>query len=151
MNYINLHTHFFSSEAGVISIMNAFIDDVFQKNNFYSLGIHPWNIRKINADEVLSNLTEIAQYKNVLAIGECGLDKLIDIDLKEQERIFVAQIKIAEQLRKPLIIHCVRAFDDLIRIKKEMKISVPMIVHGYNNTQQIAEQLSKTEFYLSFG
>jgi TatD DNase family protein len=50
-----------------------------------------------------------------------------------------------------MIIHCVKAFNELIRIKKENKVSVPMIIHGFNNNEQIAEQLLKENFYLSFG
>jgi TatD DNase family protein len=92
-----------------------------------------------------------ANSKQVFAIGECGLDKLIDIPISKQEEIFIEQIKIAEKVKKPLIIHCVKAFEELIRIKKELKINIPLIVHGFNNKEQIAEQLIKNGFYISFG
>ena len=50
-----------------------------------------------------------------------------------------------------MIIHCVKAFDELIRIKKELNVRVPMIVHGYNNNKQIAAKLLENNFYFSFG
>lgn len=116
-----------------------------------STGIHPWYIRQYNIPEVLEKIRAAASYKNVLAIGECGLDRLVNIPLAEQEQIFIEQIRIAEVVNKPVIVHCVKAFDDLIRIKNSMSARVPFIVHGYNNNMQIALQLLKNDFYISFG
>lgn len=149
--YINIHTHL-PSEDGVISIFNAGIDPVaFQNHKFISIGIHPWYIREMNIESALQFTRENADSEQVLAIGECGLDALTDIPMAEQERIFTEQIKIAQQFKKPLIIHCVKAFDELIRIKKEHKIKVPMIVHGFNNNEQIAQRLISNGFLISFG
>jgi TatD DNase family protein len=58
---------------------------------------------------------------------------------------------LAELLKKPVIIHCVRAFDELMSIKKKNNPQVPLIIHGYNNNQQIAQALVKQGFYLSLG
>jgi TatD DNase family protein len=92
-----------------------------------------------------------ASSEKVFAIGECGLDKIINVPLEEQKRIFVEQIKIAEQNKKPLIIHCVKAFDELIKIKNELQIKVPIVIHGFNNNGKIAQQLLKSGFYISLG
>jgi TatD DNase family protein len=149
--YINIHTHAISlnDEFALINHNAEIRDDV--PRSYFSIGIHPWKINLQSEGEQLFAILKNLTNKHLFAIGECGLDKLIDTDLKEQEKIFMAQIRIAEEIKKPIIIHCVKAFEDLVRIKKEMKVSVPMIIHGYNNNQQIAEHLIKNNFYFSFG
>jgi len=91
------------------------------------------------------------QDKNCLAIGECGLDKRIEIPLPFQQMVFEKQLELAEQYQKPVIIHCVAAFNEVIAIKKKMNISVPMIIHGFSKNETIAQQLIDHGFYLSFG
>jgi TatD DNase family protein len=146
--YINIHTH--SPGAEGISIYNQ--DPAAPlADQLISIGIHPWHIKKHNIAEVLDLIRKNSARDNVKAIGECGLDRLSDTPLSEQEQLFKEQVQIAIDVKKPLIIHCVKAFDDLIRIKKEMRANVPFIVHGYNNNLQIAEQLLRNDFYLSFG
>ncbi|MBA3972513.1 MAG: TatD family hydrolase [Bacteroidetes bacterium] len=150
IQYSNIHTHNIPApdEVAIYNVKNNVITD---KHYFVSLGLHPWYIDKTNVIDEINSIRKYASEKNILAIGECGLDKLIDTDLEVQEKIFKEQILIAETVRKPLIIHCVKAFDSLIRIKKEMKVSVPMIIHGYNNNEQITQQLLNNNFYFSFG
>lgn len=114
----------------------------------YSIGIHPKDIdiNLINnqLDWLQSNINE-----NCFAIGECGLDSLVSIDQKIQEDVFFKQIKIANELKKPVIIHCVRKFYEVISFKKYAE--QPMIIHGFNKKQNVAEDLLKNNFYLSFG
>ena len=86
-----------------------------------------------------------------LALGECGLDKRIDIPLSVQITVFKKQLELVQQTNKPIILHCVAAFDEVIAIKKEMKIENPMIIHGFSKNEQVAQSLLKNEFYLSFG
>ncbi|MFY9311093.1 MAG: TatD family hydrolase [Bacteroidia bacterium] len=147
--YINIHTHhiFGKDELFIINLSpERYVD-----GGYCSVGIHPWYINFDSLEKDLLKLGVLASQKNVLAIGECGLDRLIELPLDKQEAVFKAQLIIAEQVQKPVIIHCVKAFDSLIRIKKECKISVPLIVHGYNNNQQIMLELLKNGFYISFG
>ena len=147
--YINIHTHniFRKDELFILNLSpERYVDGVY-----CSVGIHPWHINFNSLESDLEKLKSIALKNNVLAIGECGLDRLIDVSLEQQEVIFKAQLKIAEEVQKPVIIHCVKAFDSLIRIKKEMNINVPLVVHGYNNNQQILLELLKNGFYISFG
>lgn len=150
--FVNIHTHSKSINSTELEIIN--IDNVIEfdaSNHYCSIGIHPWKINKSTYEEELNILKKISSQKNIAAIGECGLDKLTKTDLLIQEFIFKTQISIAESVQKPLIIHCVKAFDELIRIKKKMSISVPIIVHAYNNNKQILAQLLKNGFYISLG
>jgi len=147
--YINIHTHH-PAEDGGIAIVNTAPENAAAATGFISSGIHPWSIGS-DSEEALELLRKAAGLNHVLAIGECGLDKLRKTPMEVQERIFIEQIRIAEAVSKPLIIHCVKAFEQLLRINKSEKITVPFIIHGYNNNDQIAAQLQRHGMYLSFG
>lgn len=115
------------------------------------MGIHPWYADAENWESQLRFIEKMAVHEKVLAIGECGLDRLIALPLDKQLMIFEAQIKIAECVQKPVIIHCVRAFNELLQWKKQTKNTVPLIVHGFNNKPEIARQLLIHDFYFSLG
>jgi TatD DNase family protein len=79
------------------------------------------------------------------------LDKLKGAPLADQINIFEQQIALAKQLNKPMIIHCVKAFAELIEIKKRLKVKIPMIIHGFNKKEALGKQLIDNGFFLSFG
>jgi TatD DNase family protein len=150
VKFINIHTHHEENDA--ISILNIFTDVLkITMHNFVSIGLHPWHVQQENVQLKLAELRINATHPHVKAIGECGLDRLTEADLAVQIPVFTEQISIAEAVKKPLIVHCVKAFDELLRIKKSQKITVPLIVHGYNNNTIIAGQLLQNGCYLSFG
>ena len=120
-------------------------------DTYFSLGIHPWFIECQDIDLAIETFKAYGNHPKLLAIGECGLDRTINTDLSLQTLVFRRQIELSEQLHKPLIIHCVRAFNELIQIKKSVNTSVPWIVHGYNNKPESARQLLKHDCYLSLG
>ena len=68
-----------------------------------------------------------------------------------QETVFIRQAKMADAAGKPLIVHLVKATDALLRLKKELKPRVPWIIHGFRGKAQLAEELLRHDFYLSFG
>ena len=84
-------------------------------------------------------------------MGECGLDKHSTATIATQTAFFIDQITISEQLEKPLIIHCVGCFNEVLRIKKEIKPVQPWIIHGFRGKPQLAKQLLRAGFYLSYG
>lgn len=121
-----------------------------KKPNLYSFGIHPWKIDK-DVNDILAEMDTISRNRRCIAIGECGLDKAIDTDLELQQKIFCEQIQIANEVQKPLMIHCVKAFNELTACLKKMNNTVPVIIHGFNNNQNIANDLLKHGYLLSFG
>ena len=121
-----------------------------KKPNLYSFGVHPWKIDK-NVNDILQEMDTISKNRRCIAIGECGLDKLIDVDFELQKRIFCDQIQIANEVQKPLIIHCVKAFNEVTACLKKMNNTVPVIIHGFNNNKNIADELLKNGYLLSFG
>ena len=151
MQFFNFHTHQTTNQPNVLELVNQYPQDFEASIPFYSIGIHPWYIKEDRIDDDLKIIEDKLQTENCLAIGECGLDKKIEVPLDLQISVFEKQLILAEKYKKPVVIHCVAAFQEVIVIKKKMKISVPMIVHGFSKNSQVADQLINEGFYLSFG
>ena len=151
MEFFNFHTHQFTNQPNILELVNQYPNEFDASIPFYSIGIHPWYIVEDRIDADLKIIEEKLQTENCLAIGECGLDKRIEIPLEQQIIVFEKQLALAEKYKKPVVIHCVAAFQEVIEIKKKMKISVPMIIHGFSKSNQLANQLIGAGFYLSFG
>ena len=149
--YYNFHTHKTTNESDVFELVNQYPKDFDASIPNYSIGIHPWHIVENEIDKELFFIESKLGEKNCLAVGECGLDKRIEISFDLQEEVFRKQLALAEKFRKPVVIHCVASFQELIKIKKELNISVPMIIHGFSKKQELAKQLLDNGFYLSFG
>lgn len=147
--FINTHTHSQLYDAK-IEVVNMDLNSK-EKSNHYSYGIHPWYINKEIVESQLRELSIMGHEKRCLAIGECGLDKLSEVDFQLQQDVFIEQIKIANKLKKPLIIHCVKAFNELLNCLNLNDNKVPVIVHGFNNNENIARFLTNEGFYFSFG
>lgn len=151
MRFINVHTHEAGHDADTIALVNQYpliADDLISR---YSIGIHPWYINMETADEELAIIERHLIMPNCLALGECGLDKRTETPFDIQQSIFKKQLMMAQQLNKPVIIHCVAAFQELIAIRKKLRLTVPMIIHGFSKSVELAKQLVDNEFYLSFG
>lgn len=119
-------------------------------NQYFSCGIHPWHIE--DSKIALSDLHQLAiTNKKIVAIGECGLDRLIDTPMEIQKQVFSSQIELAEKLELPVVIHCVKAWDELLELYKKYKPKMPWILHGFRGGKQQVEQLSKFGFCFSIG
>ena len=149
--FINLHTHKFSNLSDVIEVVNQYPWEFDASIPNYSIGIHPWYIDENRLESDLEIIKEKLQLNECLALGECGLDKRIEIPLDLQISVFKKQLEIVRLTNKPIVLHCVAAYDEVIAIKKEMKIENPMIIHGFSKNEQVAKSLLNNGFYLSFG
>jgi TatD DNase family protein len=151
MQYFNLHTHSYSNQADVFELVNQYPHEFIDTIPHYSIGIHPWFIEECRIESDLAIIESKLQKKNCLAVGECGLDKRIDVPFELQHTVFERQLLLAEQYQKPVLIHCVAAFQELIGIKKRLKLTVPFLIHGYSKNEQLAKELVANGCYLSFG
>ena len=152
MIYYDIHTHQPSVHPEDIAIVNTIIReecDLSMPAQWCSAGIHPWYI--YNVDKQISCLESVASSSAIVAIGEAGLDKLVKTPLDIQKNVFLRQAVLAEKLKKPLIIHCVKAWGELIAIRKIVKPHIPWIIHGFRGNGELAQQLILQGFYLSFG
>jgi len=148
--YIDIHTHDQHPAADVLCV--ASIYERFQRVHELatcSTGMHPWYLDDIETR--WEDLQAVASLPNVIAIGECGLDKVAETDWPLQVDAFSRQIKLAQRLRKPLIIHCVRAYEEVTLLLKQHRVDVPVVFHGFNKSRQLADELLKHGYYLSFG
>lgn len=158
MKYIDIHTHAAISKnrENRISFYNRIVGHETSGDlshiEMFSVGIHPWFIHSDESDgQLLGQLREKAMQPEVRMIGEAGLDKLQETPLERQLYLFEKQILLAEKLHKPLIIHCVKAWSELIALRKKIRPLSPWLIHGFRGKSELAGQLLKENFYLSFG
>lgn len=148
--FYDIHTHSELNSKQVFAIHNVYPNS----DNFsqpFSIGIHPWFLKKETYENELLLIEQKLQHHNFYAIGECGLDKAIETNFDFQKEIFIKQIELSEKYQKPIIIHCVRAFQEIIELGKLYKPSQPWIIHGFQKGKQLAFSLIKNGFYISFG
>ena len=156
--YVNTHTHHVGEGINVLDVGEggAWLEDenvrvlAEGQDVFYSVGLHPMKVGQA-ADEALTVIRETILDERVIAVGECGLDRRSAATMEKQERVLLEQVQLAEKYHKPLIIHCVKAYSELISIRKKSGTSVPWIIHGFNNNEQILAQLLDHGFYISIG
>ena len=150
MNVLDIHTH--NPQAGKNAIKNILKDfKQIPNTGFYTVGLHPWYLSEEKAEADLAELKSVCKNNNILAIGECGLDKLCKTNFDLQQTYFTKQVQLANEIKKPLIIHCVKAYAEVLQMLKENKVCVPVIFHGFNKNAQQAEQIISQGYFLSFG
>lgn len=144
MNLFNFHHHNLVNFYGIYNLELG--ENV--PESYFSVGIHPKDIDE-NWEKHFEAFKKISLQDNCLAIGECGLDALIDIDANLQKTVFERQILWANEIQKPVIIHCVKWFQELIPFQKLAE--VPLIIHGFNKKKSVTDEMLKHGFFLSFG
>lgn len=142
--FVNIHTHHNSGNRTTIQSLYQNFEQV-QQSGIYSIGLHPCYLSNANFEE----LVHWVLHKNVIAIGECGLDTICNTDSTQQQLLFAKQIALANELKKPLIIHCVKAWDEALKLLQPCK--VPVVFHGFVKSKELAMQLVSKGYYLSFG
>jgi len=151
MKFFNTHIHQFTNQPDVLELVNQYPQEFDASIPFYSIGIHPLFIDENRLEKDFQVVDEKLELPECLALGECGLDKRSETSLEVQQSVFEKQLALAEKHQKPVVIHCVAAFQELIEIKKRLKITVPMIIHGFSKKVELAKQLIDNGFYVSFG
>jgi TatD DNase family protein len=147
--FINIHTH--KTNEKDIFILNVPTNSIWHNWKYISYGIHPWDIEKNDIESQLEKIKKLCSEKKIVALGEVGLDSAIQTSLEIQKDIFIKQLEIAKQFKLPVIIHCVRAWADLLSIRKSGNYNNPWIIHGFIGNLQTAQQLIQAGCYLSFG
>jgi TatD DNase family protein len=153
--FIDIHTHHLQESDETVRVINRYPGEdipVFNGRNFFSVGLHPWKIKTEDENnQSLLMMEDALELDHVIFVGECGLDKLAETDFNEQKRVFQIQAFMAEEFRTPLIIHCVKAWNEILELLNKNKPTVPWIFHGYNGNAEISRQLSRKKALFSFG
>lgn len=152
-SFINIHTHHKPRLENEFVIRNAFMklstEQIEKLNYAVSVGLHPWHLHQMTVNECMDQLVELATLPNVLAIGETGIDKAIEIPVSKQIEYFDVQLTVAKAVQKPLIIHAVRSYTEFVPFLKKTKL--PFIFHQFQGNEQQAKELLKYNVKLSFG
>lgn len=152
MKYIDVHTHNSQSNENTFSLKNCFPYDTIPTDTYFSIGIHPWYIDTNIFEAQLKMMEQHLPKSWCLAIGECGLDRTTKIDFILQKKVFTKQLHLAEKIKKPLIIHCVKSYHELLDLIKKENITVPLIFHGFSKNSHIHSILLKfSNIHFSFG
>lgn len=150
--YFNMHTHHPTGGASVLEVENLYPDQMASgKTPCCSAGLHPWFLKEGELESARRWLDEQSGLPTTCAIGEAGLDKVCDTPWDLQEEAFRYCIKVSEMVQKPLVLHCVRAYNETIALKKELHAQQPWIFHGYNKSPEMARLLLDAGCFLSFG
>ena len=127
--FIDIHTHNFTG----------------RHSELHAVGIHPWDAEKVDVSELCDE-----QFAAADAIGEIGLDFACKVDKAKQEELFCKQLSIAQRLDKPVVLHCVRAFEPVVNLLSRYSIKTA-IFHGFIGSSRQAEEALKRGYFLSFG
>ena len=168
MQYYDFHTHQRKRHPDDVAILSVDIREMgdpfhspttgcSKKNELYAVGLHPWYIDandRQSTNLLFAKVRQWASLTEVVAIGETGLDKKIIKsagDALYQQEIFISHIRLSEEVQKPLIIHCVKTWNEILQIRQSLQPSMPWIIHGFRGKAPLAKQLTDAGFYLSFG
>lgn len=141
---VDCHSHFLRHDA-IVAISPS---DPILPGYTYSIGIHPWQLTDPFS---LEPIISLARSPQIAAIGETGLDSLRGPSLHTQIKAFEAHIELSETLRKPLIIHCVKAHQQLLEIHRAIAPRQPWVIHGFRQKPTIAQLLLNAGILISLG
>lgn len=150
--YIDFHTHNGTGNDNLLECLCGILplnSKNLTSSSYLQIGIHPWYIE--NDQELMAELRSLSFKDTVLAIGEIGLDKIKGGDWTRQIYVFEQQVEWASKIRKPIVIHCVKAFEETLTILDNAGFEQPVIFHGFHGSKQLAIQLTNKGYYLSFG
>ena len=150
MKILDIHTHVLPQEPGSALVCIGCGPLPPAQDHFFSAGLHPWDVTG-NDEEKFRQLEDLIANSRVLAVGECGFDVLKGPSHELQEQAFIRQIELSELFKKPMILHVVRDFDSVIRLRKTLKPTQPWLIHGFRGNPTQMDQLYAHGILVSFG
>jgi len=154
ITFIDFHSHRAEGEDHALIIKNLFAGEMVPAivpGVFYSAGIHPWHLTEENSSELKEELAATLRHPRVLAVGEAGFDSMRGPSKNVQYSAFIYQAQLAEECKKPLVIHAVRSWDLLRKARKDVNPSMKWIIHGFRGKAKLASDLVSENFMISLG
>lgn len=133
------------------AIVNIATGDTMHPDGRYSVGLHPWDSTLPDTDARLAAIETLARDPRIIMIGECGLDTHRGAPIPRQLELLTPQAAIAQAAGKPLLLHIVGAFNEIVQLRRQLRPTVPWIIHGFRGKPQLAQQLLHHGFDLSLG
>lgn len=147
---LDIHTHRPAPyPEGVVSLPD--LDTPLSAGQLYSAGIHPWLTKEPVAEETWRKLESLLADERVVAVGECGIDLLKGGPMFRQLMILKRQIELSEKYGKPVILHCVKAADIILGLKRDLNPSRLWAIHGFRGKPAQGRQFTDKGILLSFG
>ena len=150
MRIVDIHTHLMPEVEGTALVCIGCGPVPQGVDALFSAGIHPWDVTGCD-DGVFRMLEDSIRTPKVVAVGECGFDTLRGPSHDIQEEAFIRQCVLSERYGKPMILHVVRDFESVIRLKKRLNPSQPWLIHGFRGGAEQARQLLGLDLLISFG
>lgn len=148
--FVDIHTHQEGRSPGIIRVLNRIVGLDAINDQLCTVGIHPWHIGP-DLGSQWHLLESMLSSPSVIGIGECGLDKRCATDWDLQIAVFERQIRLANDSKRPLIIHSVRAYAEIIQKLDHNRVNTPVVFHGFNKKIDLAKGLLQKGYYLSLG
>ncbi len=145
---IHTHRNTYDVSRAIVSVSPQQFTPI--DGQYYSVGIHPWDSNHSTPQDI-TLLQQIIQHRQVVAIGETGIDKLRGATVERQVELFTQHITLAHTYNLPLIIHAVRSYDIILAMHRKYNPTTQWIIHGYRGNEITAKQLLDKGIHLSYG
>lgn len=151
--YVDAHSHQKNPDSEVKTLLSlSYPEANFPSDALFHYGLHPWHAQTFEAGKFEQQLKLALQSANFVALGECGLDKLKGPSLSRQQEVFRAQLELAIKHNIGIvIIHCVRAYSDILEISDACSYRGVLVFHDFNASFEIAQELIKRGHILCLG
>jgi len=151
--YFNVHTHkresLNSKIDGILNVFPRELDDDLD-NLSLSSAVHPWFIERDTLKKEYEIIKNAILTGRLVAIGECGLDKIANIDYSLQKSVFTEHLKIADQFSLPVIIHSVKSSLEVLTLIRNFKNIPNFIIHGFSGSYEEYNKFLDYGCYISF-
>lgn len=142
---IDIHTHHKNEKDHLVLI-----------DGEHCLGIHPWELQSpFNEEEVLLKFEKFKSLSmpSLLGIGECGIDRRRKgiASIADQKKVLIWHMHWALKEKLPLIVHCVKAYSDLLQLLFETKYPGKILIHDFRGNRAEVDALLSYDIYFSFG
>ncbi len=148
---VDLHVHGESARPDILAVRNRFPGEPPPSSGPFTVGLHPWHVDMARLEADLAAVAAGARHPRCLAVGECGLDHRCATPRADQERAFAAQVDIARKADLPLVVHCVHAWPEIVAARLVAAPPRPWVIHGFRGNRELACDLVRHGFMLSFG
>lgn len=151
--YLNFHAHQQKPDDDEIVIQSLFLQDNFiapaGNNIFFTAGLHPWHADLLDLNQIEKKLEKFISGKKIIAIGETGLDKMKGVQWETQQQVFKKHIELSEKHHLPLVVHSVKAHNQVLKLKKDSGAKSNWVIHNFTGSYQMAMDFIDHGCYLS--
>lgn len=153
--YVDFHTH--SRRGDALEILNvdaldeAAVRAAVAGDQPFSMGVHPWHVAAAEEQlsEALIRIENGVVSSRFVAVGECGLDFSVEVDREVQRVVFERQVRLARRLSRPVVLHCVRAFEEVMKVLRTEQVE-HAVFHSFIGSNVQAERVAREGYLCSF-